>query len=169
MKLKKFEIKPVSDNPFREALLGVGIITGFIFIVLFSSFYVDDAIKQNNACGCVIPIPYMILILSSLGVFVGSLMYYIMASKYSKKKKSSDENIRYTLKFLEPDERMIIKALIDQRSPLRQSELERFTKLGKVKIHRIVQKLVQKEVIIRSPEGKAVYLSLKDELKKVFN
>ena len=140
----------------------------FIFIVAFSSLYVSDAIKNNNACGCVIPIPFMILILSSLGIFVGSLLYYFIASKYSKEKKSMDKNAESTLNFLNSDERAVVKLLISNKSGLKQSEFEKLTGLHKVKIHRILQKLKSKDIIEKTNFGKTNKIRLNEKLIKLF-
>jgi len=152
----------------KSIFLVLGIITGFVFIVAFSALYVSDAIKNNNACGCVIPIPYMILILSSLGIFVGSAAYYFTVSKYIKEGKTRNENIESTLNFLEPQERMIIKELIKDKKGLKQSELEKQTGFHKVKIHRIVNKLQAKGLIEKEANGKINKIKLNPHLEEVF-
>ena len=156
------------NNPLKSIFLALGIITGFVFIVAFSSLYVSDAIKNNNACGCVIPIPFMILILSSLGIFVGSLSYYFIASKYTKEIKSKDKGIEATLKFLNPDERIIIKELLKSKSGLKQSEFEKLTGFHKVKIHRIIQRLKAKNIIEKISHGKINKIRLNENLVKIF-
>ena len=113
-------MKLLKNPQVRNILLIVGIITGFIFIVAFTSLYVSDAIKHNNACGCVIPIPIMILILSSLGIFVGSIASYLFILIYGKEQKSIDESITHTLNFLNPDQRKIIKSLIGNKGTIKQ-------------------------------------------------
>ncbi|MCK4589827.1 MAG: hypothetical protein KAT77_05255 [Nanoarchaeota archaeon] len=164
MKLNIFK----ENTALKNIFLTISIITGFIFIVTFSSLYVSDAIKNNNACGCVIPIPFMILILSSLGVFVGSISYYFIASKYIKEKKSIDENIEFTLNFLLPDERAIVKELIKNKPGLKQTELEKLTGFHKVKIHRIIERLKAKSVIEKINDGKIRRITLNKGLVKIF-
>ncbi|MBW2973970.1 hypothetical protein KY346_06300 [Candidatus Woesearchaeota archaeon] len=152
----------------KSIFLVLGIITGFVFIVAFSALYVSDAIQKNNACGCVIPIPYMILILSSLGIFVGSAAYYFTVSKYVKEGKARNENINYTLNFLEPKERKIIKELIKDKSGLKQADLERRTGFHKVKIHRIISRLLANELIEKENHGKINKIRLNPHLKDLF-
>ena len=152
----------------KSIFLVLGIITGFVFIVAFSALYVSDAIQNNNACGCVIPIPYMILILSSLGIFVGSAAYYFTVSKYVKEGKTRNENINYTLNFLEPKERKLVNELIKSKSGLKQSELEKLTGFHKVKVHRILYKLEASGIIQKETNGKINKISLDPRLKEVF-
>jgi len=152
----------------KRVFLVLGIITGFVFVVAFSTLYVSDAIKNNNACGCVIPIPYMILILSSLGIFVGSAAYYFTVSKYVKEGKTRNENINYTLNFLEPKERKLVNELIKSKSGLKQSELEKLTGFHKVKVHRILHKLEASGIIKKETKGKINKISLDPHLKAAF-
>lgn len=163
-RLKNFK----QENSLKDVFLLLGIVTGFIFTVTFSSLYVSDAIKNNNACGCVIPIPVMILILSSLGVFVGSLAYYFIATRYAKERKVVNKDIRLTLNFLEPDERKVMNELIRSSEGIRQSELEKLTGFHRVKVHRILEKLIQKGVIKKEAIGKVRKIELNPELREIF-
>lgn len=162
------KLKILLGEGFKSVFLILAVITGFIFIVAFSSLYVSDAIKNNNACGCVIPIPFMILILSSLGIFVGSLLSYFTASKYLKERASMDKNTEVALNFLNPDERVIVKQLIANKPGLKQSEFEKLTGMHKVKIHRILQKLKSKNIIEKEDSGKTNKIRLKEELVRLF-
>ncbi|MCK4521098.1 MAG: hypothetical protein KAU20_00870 [Nanoarchaeota archaeon] len=152
----------------KDVLLVLSIILGFVFIISFSAIYVSDAIKNNNACGCVLPIPYMILILASLGLFVGSLSFYILVSKHIKEKKESTKNIEFTLNFLEKDEKTIIEELIKNKGQLNQSKFEKLTNLHKVKIHRIIDKLNSKGLIRKVSAGKTNNIIVSDQLKEIF-
>ena len=152
----------------RTVFLALTIILGFIFIVSFSVIYVSDAIKNNNACGCVIPIPYMILILSSLGLFVGSLSFYILISKHLRERKERGKNTEFTLKFLDNDERRIVSELIKNKGEMNQSDFEKAIGLHKVKVHRVLGKLKTKGVVIKTSAGKINKVKLCNELKEIF-
>jgi len=163
------DIKDKSDGRYRNVFLAIGLITGFIFIVTTITIYVSDAIKNHNACGCLIPIPYMILILSSLGIFVGSLAYYFIASGFRKEKQAINEGIEKTLSFLEPDERKVVKALIGKKDGLKQSELDDATGFNKVQIHRILKKLEMKGIIMKESKGSRINtIKLNEGLRDVF-
>jgi len=164
MKLRIFK----QDNPLKEVFLALGILTGFIFIVTFSSLYVSDAIRNNDACGCVIPIPVMILILSSLGVFVGSISYYFIVSRYAKEKKNINKDIKLTLNFLESNERIMVNELIKNKMGIKQAELEKLTGFHRVKVHRILNKLIRKGVIEKETIGKIKIIKLNPRLGEIF-
>ncbi len=163
----KLTFLKVNDTA-KSLFLALSIILGFIFMVSFSILYVSDAIKNNDACGCVIPIPYMILILSSLGMFVGSISFYFLISKHLKEKKEITESIGFTLNFLSMDERLIIKELIKNNGFLNQSNFEKGTGLHKVKVHRTIEKLESKGIVLKTNNGKINKIELCNELKEIF-
>ncbi|MBN2566765.1 MarR family transcriptional regulator [Candidatus Woesearchaeota archaeon] len=159
----------IHDRLFMKGLfLGIAVITGFIFIVVFSSLYVSDAIRNNNACGCVIPIPYMIIILSSLGLFVGSLSYYIIGAKHVRDMSRIGRDVKATLRFLPPDERVVIDALISQQGSMRQSAIAATTGLDKVRVHRVIGRLESKRIVEKTDEGACKRVSLIPDLIEVF-
>ena len=164
MKLSFFK----ENQALKDMFFALTVILGFIFVVSFSALYVSDAIKNNNACGCVIPIPYMILILSSLGLFVGSLSFYILTSKHLKEKKQMTKNIDITLKFLQTDERKVMEALIKSNGELAQSAFDKITGLHKVKVFRTIDKLASKGLISKTAQGKTNKIILVPELKEIF-
>lgn len=164
MKLFNFE----ENSRLRSVFLALSIVLGFVFIVLFTTFYVSDAIKNNNACGCVIPIPYMIMLLSSLGLFAGSFVFYILTSKHIEEKKELDKNIEFTLNFLDNDEKKIIKELIKDNGSLNQSEFEKRTKLNRVKVHRVIERLKAKGLVKKISKGNINKIELTDELMDIF-
>ncbi|MBT3297897.1 hypothetical protein HN385_03160 [archaeon] len=158
MKLKKI----------KAIYLGVSIILGFVFTVSFLTIYVSSAINRGDACGCFIPIPYMILILSSLGLFVGFFSFYFIVSKQIKEKKDFTKNINELLNFLEFDERMVINILIKNKGKLNQSKFEIESNFHRVKIHRIIEKLSVKGIIIKTKIGKINKIELNPSINELF-
>jgi len=163
-------MKPSSEHKkrTREVFLIVGLITGFVFIVAFSVYYVSDVINKGIVCGCAVPIPLMLLLLSSLGFFVGSFIYYFLSSRFNKKEKEHSQDINLTLRFLEKEERKIVELLIKAKKEIPQYNLVKDSGLDKVKVSRLLNKLEQMQIIKKEDKGKVNYISLNDELKKVF-
>lgn len=160
--------KLTKNKSLKDIFLILSILLGFIFILSFSIIYVSDAIKNNNACGCVIPIPYMILLLSSMGLFVGCFSSYFLIAKQIKENKEINKNIEITLGFLDKNERSIVKELIKNKGRLNQSEFEKVTGLNRVKVHRILQKLLSKGLVEKTSIGKSNVVQLREELKSIF-
>lgn len=156
------------NESLKSLFLASTVLLGFVFIVSITILYVSDAIKNNNACGCVIPIPYMILILSSLGLFSGSFAFYFLISKHLKDRKELTKNIEFTLGFLDTDERKIVTALIDNKGELNQAEFEKITGFHRVKVHRILVRLKSKGLIEKSASGKSKKIELNSEIRNIF-
>ncbi len=163
MKPRKLDEKKI----FRDILLAITVLAGFIFVVSFSSQYVSNAINQGLACSCIVPIPIMILLLSSLGVFVGTLVYYLLSSRFVRERKEYTEDIMSILRFLDNDEKLIIKELIKARGKINQSELVKNTLLNKIKVSRMIKILQSKQVLFKKQHGKLNKIYLADDLRRL--
>jgi len=156
-------------NKYRDILLIVAIITGFVFIVSLSVLYVENAIMRGDVCSCIIPVPIMIIILSSLGIFVGSFTSYYLINKFSKERKAYIQNIDHALDFLDPDERKIVSYLIKEKGRALQSKISRNTKLSRVKISRTIKNLANKGIITKESKGKTNLIELHRNYLVLFN
>jgi uncharacterized membrane protein len=125
------------------------VIAGFIFGVSFSTLYAQVHIAEGTACSCTLPIPLLIPTFSSLGVFVGSLVYYMLSPKIEKKEA---KDVHLLLDMLEPDEKAIIKRIIESKGEISQSKLS--SEFGKVKTFRVLEGLRLRGVVEKMPYGK---------------
>ncbi|MCF7799105.1 hypothetical protein K9M74_04330 [Candidatus Woesearchaeota archaeon] len=155
--------KITQDKQFRTIILIVSIVLGFIFLVAFAALYVSDAIKNDDACGCVIPIPYMILLLSSLGLFVGFLSVYFLMSRLIREKKDFKRVLKLSLQFLEVDERKIVHVLILNKGTFPQAKLDTKTNLHRVKVHRAIEKLVARGIVVKEERGRTNTILLTED------
>ncbi|MFH1012911.1 MAG: hypothetical protein V1769_00185, partial [Thermoplasmatota archaeon] len=76
-----------------------------------------------------------------------------------------DNRVQYQkilLKFLNYNENLVMKKLIDNKGSLLQSEISRMPNMGKVKAHRILNDMKTKGLIRIEPHGKTNYVSLSD-------
>lgn len=156
------------NRVLKDILLVFSIILGFLFILSFTVIYISDAIKNNNACGCVMPIPYMVLILVFLALFIGCLVFYILVAKHLREKKEIGKNIDFLLNFLDKDERKIVKALIDSKGKMNQSDIDEKTGFHRVKVHRVLLKLIRKGLVVKEGNGKTNKIALCNELMNLF-
>jgi len=151
----------------KNIILMVGLFTGFVFIITFSTIYVSDAIKNNNACGCVIPIPVMILILSSLGVFVGAITSYLFLIRLFAVRENLDKQKQLSSKLLfrllEPDERKVIKFLVKNNGTVYQSKISSLLD-DRVKAYRIISRLKDSGLIKVVKDQKTNLISMEKDL-----
>ena len=153
----------------KDIVIALSIITGFVFIVALAAMYVSEAIKSHTTCGCVIPIPIMLLLLSSLGLFVGFISYYFLSQRYMKLRKKEISNAECTLQFLDSDEKKIVMILIKEKKEISQAEIGRITGFSRVKVFRTLKRLEAKGVIVREGRGRTFSVRLEDALQAVFS
>jgi uncharacterized membrane protein len=141
------------------------LITGFIFVVSFSTLYVQTHIVGGTACSCTLPIPVLIPTLSSLGILIGSFVYYMMAPKLMESDKNLAENSRILIGMLRSDERKIIDKLVKNKGEILQSKLS--SEFGKVKAFRTLRSLISRGIVTKESHGKTNKIKLNDEFKEV--
>jgi uncharacterized membrane protein len=100
-----------------------------------------------------------------VGVFVGSLTYYFISEKYSKRLKRKNKEINAILDLLSIEQRKILRVLIENNGRLAQSKLAKKTGLSRVKISRELKKLEQKKVIEKVKSGMTNTVILDDKFE----
>jgi len=105
-------------------------------------------------------------LLASLGIMVGALTYYFVYQKVEKTEESLKANTEVLLQFLNKEERAIVNKLIEEDGKVLQSELTRLPGMGKVKAHRIVQRLIDRHVIETEDHGKTNLIRFTKEIKE---
>ncbi len=150
----------------KKILISMIIVSTFIFIVSMSSLYVQYHIETGNVCGCAIPLYLFIPFLSSLGLFIGILLYYLLFAKVETKKDFVKEYSDKILLLLNPQERKILKLIIEK--PMTQSSIMKITGYDKVKTFRLIKRMELRGIIKRERYGKTYMIRLSDEIKDIF-
>lgn len=152
-------------NINRNLMIVVMLITGFVFAVSFFTLYAQTHIAEGTACACTLPIPVLIPTLSSLGILVGSVVYYMIFPKIRETEKKVAEDSRVLLDMLQPDEKTIIRQLVENKGEMLQSKLSR--KFGKVKIFRIIEGLRKRGIVDKEQYGKTNRIKLSGKFREV--
>ncbi|MBT3464839.1 hypothetical protein HOD20_09070 [archaeon] len=158
----------VEKNKFISLWLIIGIVVGFLAILFFSLLYLNNNVLCSLDCRSRNEILIVIVLLSLVGMFVGSLTYYFISEKYEKKITKIHKNLIDTLQFLDLDQRTIFKKIISNKGIVTQSKLVLMTKWSRVKISRILKILESKKIIEKSKKGLTNNIKLNDNLKKLF-
>jgi hypothetical protein len=148
----------------KHLVLTTFLLASFVFCVSFATFYVQIEIERGNVCGCTIPIPMFIPMFSSLGILVGSGVYYFLFPKLEKRKASVEVFWKHFLSLLDEDERYVVEKLLNNGGEVLQSIISR--ELGKVKTFRIVERLEKKGLIEKERYGKTYIIKLGKGLKE---
>ncbi|MCD6478056.1 MAG: hypothetical protein J7K87_03560 [Candidatus Aenigmarchaeota archaeon] len=151
-------------NESKKVVIGILIFSIFVFIVSLSSLYVQTEISSGNVCGCFIPIPLFIPFIASVGLFIGTLIYYLISPRLNKKKLHK----KLLLNFFTGDERKIF-GIILEKCEVTQSEIVKLSRLSKVKVFRILRRLENRNLIEKKPLGKTNLIVVNENVKELLN
>ena len=154
-----------SETMKRNFMIVIMLITGFIFAVSFSTLYAQTHIIEGTACACTLPIPILIPTFSSLGILIGSFVYYAMFPKLMQSEKKLAEDAQVILDMLQFDERNIIKKIIENKGQITQSKLSSL--FGKVKTFRVLESLKRRGIIIKESYGKTNKIRLNEKFNEI--
>jgi len=152
-------------NLAKKLVITIMLITGFIFAVSFSTLYVQTNIVEGTACSCTLPIPLLIPTFSSLGILVGSFVYYMMFSRLKDTEVKSVKDARILIDMLQFDEKKIIEKLIENKGEMTQSKLSSL--FGKVKTFRVLENLKRRGIVIKESYGKTNKIKLDEKFRQV--
>ena len=183
----------VRDNNMK-LIFGIGILTSFALLMISISTYFNfqhDLREQSKLDPYIIegmtteeikqsiierrntqPIYqsyYILPFMGFIGLLVGTLVFYIMSNKVVQKDQKLKSNTKIILNFLTASEKKIIETLLDNNGKIPQYELSRLPNLNKVKTHRILLNLEQKNIIHKEKLGKINKIVLDKELYDVLN
>lgn len=145
----------------RKVVLVTIIIAGFIFLVSVTTLYVQSQITEHGFCP--IPLPVLVPAFASLGVFIGSLTYYLTFTKLEESKEKKEEVFQTLIEILPTEEKNVIKMIVENKGEILQSKISRC--IGKVKAFRIIENLVRKGVVVKEQYGKTNKIKLSEKLK----
>ena len=154
-------------NKFFQLWLIIGIIAGFLVVLFFTITYLNNNVLCDVDCRIQNGVSLALISMSLFGMFVGSLTYYFISEKYEKQITKIQKDATLTLKFLDGEEKAIVKSILDHEGKTTQSEIARDIGLSRVKIFRSLKKLEEKGTIIKKPNGMTNSIELEEKLKKI--
>jgi len=113
------------------------------------------------------PFYYFIPIFGFFGIVVGALVYYIMSGDVERKEQIIHHNTDIIMQLLEPDERKVIKKIIENNGKIQQIEITYTEGFTKVKAHRIIESLVQKGILEKEKMGKMRLIRMHKDLYEI--
>jgi hypothetical protein len=149
----------------RKSLMAIILLSGFIFAVSFSTLYAQTHIIEGTACSCTLPIPVLIPTFASLGLLIGSILYYFMSPKIEESKEKQIQLIFSLVEMLNPEEKEVVKKLLENKGEILQSKLSQ--SFGKVKTFRVLENLRKRGVIEKEPYGKTNVIKLSEKFKNI--
>jgi len=163
-----FDTNKMQFKLYKPYLIAMMVISLFIFIVSLSSLYAQRVISCGAFQTCTIPIPFLIPITASIGLFIGTFVYYLMVKQLRKKETNLGKCSKLIYNIFSEDEKNILKEIAQQKS-ITQAKISSITGLPRLKVFRIIEKLKKKGFIEKQEKGKARIIKIKDEIKGFLN
>ncbi len=129
--------------------LVIGLVLIFILGVLFAivnGIYTSSSNQQ---------LPLIVYGISFLSILVGAFIVIMFQFKISR------IQVERIMKILPKEERIVVKILLDNSSSIEQNKLVVLSGFTKVQISRILQKLVEREVVEKKSMGNTNLVMLK--------
>ncbi|MFH0971414.1 MAG: hypothetical protein V1835_02495 [Candidatus Micrarchaeota archaeon] len=155
-----------SNKRTSFAILLIALFALLIFLTVFSF-----QAPENSALSSFYHLLFgfhveLMLLLAMVGVIVGAAVFYLLSEKVEKKGLEAKAVAELVLRFMDKDERLVIKELLRNNGKIMQVEISRFEGMTRLKAHRIVGKLESMGIIDVQKSGKMKIIHLKEELKK---
>ncbi len=107
-------------------------------------------------------IPVFILI----GIVIGGLVFFFMSSRIENKEKNLQKVTDALVQFLAKDEKRVVQKLLDNQGHILQADVSHIEGIGKLKSHRILQRLSDRGVIEIESYGKTNRIKLNKGLQE---
>ncbi len=159
----------MKDERLKAILLPVALIISFVVLIVLALTYIAQEYSPLYECGCAYTLPVIIVLLSGTGIIVGILTYYFIAGKYSKEKKEIKSNVKSLYSLMDKDEREVIECLVSSKGKISQSYLDKYTKMDRVKIFRLLARMENKGVIRKEKNGKTNIVILDDNIYHILS
>ena len=101
------------------------------------------------------------------GIAIGAAVFFFMTSKLENKKKDAEKIAQTLIQFLNKDEKLVVQKILENDGKAFQSEISRIEGIGKLKSHRIIQRLSDRQVIEIEKHGKTNIIKLSKNIKEV--
>ncbi len=149
----------------KKIFLIISLVSLVLFIVLINLLVFDRL--EVKGCGCpkVVSHNFVGIFIILSVIFIGSLFYYLFTLKIDQKQKIITSNIKTLYSILDEDEKNLFDIIISCGGQINQSDVSK--KYGKIKAHRLIQKLKQKNIVYIIKEGNQNKIYLKENLKQV--
>ncbi len=101
------------------------------------------------------------------GIAIGAVVFFFMTTKLEDKKKDLEKITQALIQFLNKDEKTVLQKILENDGKVLQSEISRIEGIGKLKSHRILQRLSDRGVIEIERHGKTNIVKLAKNIKEV--
>ncbi|MFH1447587.1 MAG: hypothetical protein ABIG39_01880 [Candidatus Micrarchaeota archaeon] len=157
----------------QKTLIGIVLITVAMAAIVFTPTVLTNSIPLVCMSGDQCQheqfveslITYVPLIFAS-GIALGAVSFYFL---YDRKKPAVEEkDVSEIIGVLEKTEAILLHKIVSEGGRVLQAELSRLDGVGKVKAHRIIQRLKKRGVLETEGAGKTNVVKLTEKYRKLF-
>jgi len=120
-------------------------IASFIALIIFLSLLLGEHF-QVESCGCpkMVSQNFIVLFIVLSVIFAGGIFYYLLSLQIQKKNEKLEFGLDTIMKFLDKDEKSIIKQTRENKGQISQNKIKGITRL---RAHRAIKKLEEKGIL----------------------
>jgi hypothetical protein len=149
----------------REGILiAIAIIAAFVFFLVALILGYQTSLDAKIMSSAVSPFVkynlYFMVALATLGIAVGASVFYFMSRRVETTHGVARKSAEIMLRFLSPDERMVMEALVRRGGAMLQRDFSREHGLSKVKAHRVIARLAERGIVTLDEHGKTNRVTL---------
>jgi len=161
------------DLSNKRTIMGVIILVCVLALI----FYLPNLVGLTNPDVCTVDgmclheqrlnlLTDLIPVFIAIGIIIGVVVFFFMSAKLDNRKKELTKVTDALVQFLSKDERLVVQKLLDNDGKILQAEVSRLEGLGKVKSHRVIQRLIDRGVIEKENFGKTNIIKLNKAVKE---
>jgi uncharacterized membrane protein len=146
-----------------------------IVTVLFS---LPNLIKQTNPTECTVNgqcehearmnlLTYLSPVFVAIGIVIGAVAFYFFTENKKVEYVEVKPNPEAILNLLSKEERKVVAKIAEEGGKALQSEISLLEGMGKVKSHRVIERLVQRGIVEKEQHGKTNLVKLSKGIKEV--
>lgn len=152
----------------RIVLWSALLVVFFLLVFLTSTSYINPS--TDGILGLITRFHFEFMIgIAFLGVLIGAAGIYIFSSELEKTTDSLKVNTELLLSFLSKQEREVVQFIIDKGGQAFQADVSKIPGMTRLKAHRIITRLSDRQIIQVNSYGKANLITLSPVILRAFN
>ena len=161
-------------NRNQKTLAGIILLTGTLAAIVMMPAFLNQGVPAvcvvDGECQHEMALEQLITLTPAIlfaGITLGAVSFYFLYER-SKAPASRAENVSQFVGVMEKGEAAVMGKIISEGGRVLQAELSRIEGLGKVRAHRIVQRLEKRGVLEVESAGKTNVVKLTREYRELF-
>jgi hypothetical protein len=158
------------------------ILAGFavILLLILVVYYLPKFVEQRMPVICIEDgtcqhelylenVIFFIPLFIALGFLFGLVLAYLYFERKVELPVPSPDRKKAVISLLPPSERKVVEKIAEKNGEVLQSEISRLEGVGKVRAHRVIDRLIRRGIIEKEQIGKTNVLKLRKDVLEAIN